>query len=143
MIEVLQRDYLKIIDGAIDSSEQQHELATYCAQRLPDDGNIDWSKPSRDVYNFIRAQSDPYPGAFTYFRGQKMIIWRVRLVAKPYYGTPGQIARIVGDDVYVICGSDQAIILEEIEFKQERGSASSFIKSLKGRLSCSSSENPA
>ena len=33
-----------------------------------------WSKSSADIYNFIRALTSPYPGAFGYIKGQKIII---------------------------------------------------------------------
>lgn len=134
-IEVLRRIYLQILNGSIQPVVQDHESATYCAQRLPRDGNIDWARPAADVFNFIRAQSDPYPGAFTFFEGQEMKIWRARLFEKPYLGTPGQVARITSDEVYIICGDDRAIVLEEVEIRGKRGKATGSIKSLKGRLS--------
>lgn len=49
-------------------------------QRVPEDGEIDFSKNAIDIYNFIRAQSSPYPGAF--FRtvdGKKIIIEKARV----------------------------------------------------------------
>jgi len=135
VIEVLQRNYLEIIKGNIKSVEQDHALATYCAQRFPRDGNIDWSKPAQEVFNFIRAQSDPYPGAFTFFETQEMKIWKARIFEKPYFGTPGQVARITSNEVYIICGDDRAIVLEEVELGGKRGKATDFITSFKGRLS--------
>ncbi|MBF0430225.1 MAG: methionyl-tRNA formyltransferase [Fibrobacteria bacterium] len=134
IIQVLQDNYLQILDSKITPVEQEHELATYCAQRFPGDGNINWNKSARDIYNFIRAQSTPYPGAFTYFGSQELKIWRARIFDKTYYGTPGQVARISSDGVYVICGDHKAIILEEVELGGKRGNAVEFIKSIKGRM---------
>ena len=34
-------------------------------QRRPEDGKIDWTKSSYEIYNFIRAQTLPYPCAYT------------------------------------------------------------------------------
>ncbi|WP_104722764.1 methionyl-tRNA formyltransferase, partial [Helicobacter mesocricetorum] len=42
----------------------QKGMQTYYPQRSPDDGEIDLSWDSLTLYNFIRAQSSPYPGAF-------------------------------------------------------------------------------
>jgi len=134
-IEVLEDKYMKILSGDIRPVEQKHELKTYCAQRFPNDGNIDWRKPAQEVYNFIRAQSDPYPGTFTYFYGQTLKIWQAKVFDKTYYGTAGQVARITSDSVYVICGDHRAIILEDIELDGKRGNANNFIKSIKGRMS--------
>lgn len=140
-IEVLREIYPQILKGEIKPVGQDHESATYCAQRFPRDGNIDWRKPAQQVFNFIRAQSDPYPGAFTFFEAQEMKIWRARLFEKPYYGTPGQVARIAGDEVYVICGDDRAVVLEEVEIGGKRGKATDFIKSIKARLSSTITES--
>ena len=44
-------------------------------QRGPDDGQIDWLWSSHRIYDFIRAQTKPYPGAFTLFKNRKVTIW--------------------------------------------------------------------
>jgi len=134
-IEVLLKKYPSIINGTITPVEQRHELATYCAQRLPNDGNVNWYKPARYVYNFIRAQSDPYPGAFTWYENGMLRIWKARLFEYEYSGTPGQVAKIDSDGVYVICGDNRAVIVEEVEIAGKRGEAKKFIKSIKARLS--------
>src|ERR1700731_1144986 len=112
-VDVLRSIYPQLLNGSMKPVAQNHELATYGTQRFPSDGNINWHEPARNVYNFIRAQSDPYPGAFTYFEGEKLTIWRATLFRNAYFGIPGQVARIASDGVYVICGDDRAIILEE------------------------------
>ncbi|MDO8998186.1 MAG: formyltransferase family protein [Bacteroidota bacterium] len=49
-------------------------------QRKPDDGEIDLTKTAKDLYNFIRAQSSPYPGAFIRtVDGKKLIIEKARI----------------------------------------------------------------
>ncbi len=49
-------------------------------KRTPDDGEVDFSKSSEELYNFIRAQSNPYPGAFIKTAdGKKIIIEKARI----------------------------------------------------------------
>jgi len=49
-------------------------------KRTPEDGELDLSKSSVEIYNFIRAQSNPYPGAFIKTAdGKKIIIEKVRI----------------------------------------------------------------
>lgn len=50
-------------------------------QRSPDNGLIDWRMSARDVYNFVRAQTKPYPGAFTTCRGRRLTVWSALLPA--------------------------------------------------------------
>ena len=44
-------------------------------QRSPKDGLIDWSWDSKKIKNFVRAQTKPYPGAYTIIEGNKITIW--------------------------------------------------------------------
>jgi methionyl-tRNA formyltransferase len=55
--------------------------AQSCPARSPGDGVIDASKPARELYDFIRAQTRPYPGAFGTVQGEKLTLWSVRLHA--------------------------------------------------------------
>jgi methionyl-tRNA formyltransferase len=102
--------------------------------RNPADGEIEWKAPAAQVYNFIRAQSDPYPGAFTLWQDQKLIVWKARLCPFPYYGTPGQVALVNGSDVYIVCGDQRAIIAELVEWKGVRCPAGEVLKSVTIRL---------
>ena len=86
---------------------QDHRHATYCAQRNPADGEIDWTLPAREVVRFIRAQSTPYPGAFTYCGEEPVTIWRASVSPLRYHGTPGQVIGRM-----VMCG-DGAVNAED------------------------------
>ena len=49
-------------------------------QRKPEDGELDLTKSAIEMYNFIRALSDPYPGAFIKtVDGKKLIIEKARI----------------------------------------------------------------
>jgi len=47
--------------------------------RKPEDGLIDFQRPAIDVYNWIRALTHPYPGAFFYQDGKKILVWEARI----------------------------------------------------------------
>jgi methionyl-tRNA formyltransferase len=92
-------------------------------RRRPQDGLIDWSRNSREVYNFIRALTRPYPGAFGWLEGKRYLVWDAALLpGHPYPGAnPGRVAgaminphpaRACGQ--VVVCG-EGAIVLLEIE----------------------------
>ncbi len=44
---------------------RQREEIGYLPKRTKDDGMIDWNRRCRDIYNFVRALTCPYPCAFT------------------------------------------------------------------------------
>jgi len=101
-----------ILYNKISGYEQDHSKASYCTQRTPNDGLIDWNKSALEVYNFIRAQSHPYPGAYFYHNGEKVMIWRAKMLSDiKYYGIPG---RVVNNNI-IICGNNSFIEIEESE----------------------------
>src|SRR5437870_1394673 len=123
-----------ILNGTIQTVEQNHAEATYCSLRSPSDGEIYWRSGALHVYDFIRAQSDPYPGAYTWFQGEKLIVKRARRDGFTYYGTPGQVAHVSPLGVRVICGDNRSVILESVEWKSYVQSAHQVLKSIKIRL---------
>jgi methionyl-tRNA formyltransferase len=133
-LAVLDEKYLAILDGTLEPIPQDHSQATYCAPRQPDDGAIPWSSSAAAVYNFIRAQTHPYPGAFTWLSGEKLIVWKARMENIIFYGTPGQVARVSADGVYVVCGDNRPVVLERVEWKGQQEDASNLLKSVKIRF---------
>jgi len=57
---------------------QDETKATYFGKRTPADGEINWNWSKERIYNWVRAQSKPYPGAFTYYKNQKIIIDKIK-----------------------------------------------------------------
>lgn len=56
---------------------QNHLEATYFGKRTPDDGKIEWFWQKERIFNWVRAQADPYPGAFAYYGDEKIIIDKI------------------------------------------------------------------
>lgn len=87
LLNKVKNTYPKIVLNAIQSLENNNinlikpdlPKGFYVNKRTKDDGKIDFSKPSKDIINFIKAISKPYPGAFLYHNDSKIIIWRARL----------------------------------------------------------------
>jgi methionyl-tRNA formyltransferase len=70
---------IKNIDTIKFLPQDKTKIKVY-PQRKPDDGELDLKKSAQQLYDFIRAQSSPYPGAF--FRtvdGKKLIIEKARI----------------------------------------------------------------
>lgn len=64
----------KVKDASIILTKQDSFKATYFGKRTPDDGRINWNWQKERIRNWVRAQASPYPGAFTFFNEQKIII---------------------------------------------------------------------
>jgi len=64
----------KIKDNTIQLISQENQNSTYFGKRSPKDGKIDWNWQKERIRNWIRAQSYPYPGAFSFYNEEKVII---------------------------------------------------------------------
>lgn len=123
------REVLPLLEsGRPPRIPQDHSQATYCAKRTPDDGLIDWSQPAEKIWTLIRAVGEPYPGAFTFYRGRKVVVWEADFVGPaPYCGLPGQIQAIDHNGVLVQCGDGQHILLRIVQVEGgEKCLASSY-----------------
>ncbi|TXE19090.1 methionyl-tRNA formyltransferase [Psychroserpens burtonensis] len=61
----------------LDLKIQNDSFATYFGKRTSEDGAINWNWTKEKIRNWIRAQAHPYPGAFTFYDGEKIIIDKV------------------------------------------------------------------
>jgi methionyl-tRNA formyltransferase len=90
-------------------------------RRRPEHGCIDWGRDSLEVYNFVRAQTRPYPGAFSRLGGQRYTVWNAaHLPGDPYPNAlPGQVLGPVFSPYpshacgqVVACGKGAVVVLE-------------------------------
>ena len=72
---VLDRQIDALLSGTARETPQDDAKATYFGGRTPEDGRIDWSRTSVEIFNLIRAVTDPYPGAFTEAGGARLMVW--------------------------------------------------------------------
>lgn len=74
-VQVLADEIPRIANGTASRTKQNHELATSFPKRTPEDGKIDWNWDKKRIENFIKAQTKPYPGAFTIIGDKKVTIF--------------------------------------------------------------------
>jgi methionyl-tRNA formyltransferase len=72
---VIEKTLALIETGEVKEFAQDNSLATPAPKIKPEDCRIDWSLSATECINFIRGMSS-IPGAFTYFRGKKLKIFR-------------------------------------------------------------------
>lgn len=105
MMDLATRYVPALVEGEIVLSPQPDMEPSYCGLRLPEDGRVDWRQPAKRVHDFIRAQSRPYPGAFTVASdGTRIRLWSSSIDSRAIYGVPGSVIDIGESDVTVACG---------------------------------------
>ncbi|WP_446037950.1 methionyl-tRNA formyltransferase [Streptomyces sp. SID1121] len=107
LIGPIVRDSLdRIESGTAEWVPQDRNRASFFHKRSVEDSRIDWTWPAEDLERLVRAQSDPYPNAFTYHRGERIRIVSAALSQANYGGTPGRIFIREGDGVVIVAGTE-------------------------------------
>ncbi|KND43229.1 methionyl-tRNA formyltransferase [Streptomyces stelliscabiei] len=107
LIGPLVTDSLELIaSGEAVWTPQDRSRSSFFHKRSLEDSRIDWTWPAEDLERFVRAQSDPYPNAFTHHRGERIRIVSASASEGRYGGTPGRIFIREGDGVVIVAGAD-------------------------------------
>ncbi len=140
--KVMSRVIPKLEQARIEARRQDSSLATYTCARSPEDGLIEWNWPARRIYNFVRAQTYPYPGAYTYIGERKLVVWSCEEYEIPEYvgRIPGKVIKLLeGRGVAILCG-EGAILLKSVQLGEgTQQTADKCIRSVRltlGRRSC-------
>ncbi len=109
--------------GAIVPEPQDHAEATLAPILKKEDGLIDWTLPARDILNRTRGFT-PWPGAYTFFRGQRFHIWKARETTAQ---EPGVLV-VDGRRAIAGCGGGTGIELLEVQLEgRKRMAAQAFL----------------
>jgi methionyl-tRNA formyltransferase len=80
-IDLLRTHLDGVLDGTAPRTSQEGSASTYTRKRTPADGEIDWSRPAREIVDLVRALAPPYPMAHTFGGdGVPILIERARAV---------------------------------------------------------------
>lgn len=85
---------------------QDRSRSSFFHKRSLEDSRIDWSWPAEDLERLVRAQSDPYPNAFTHYRGERIRILKAAVSQGRYGGTPGRVFIREGDGIVIVAGDE-------------------------------------
>jgi methionyl-tRNA formyltransferase len=107
--ELLVRTLDGLAAGTIAGEKQDNDQATYAPLLKKEDGAVDWSRSAQELHNRVRGLQ-PWPGAYTAFRGQTLHLWRTRVVESPGTAAPGVVLSI--RPLVVQCGSGSLEMLE-------------------------------
>jgi methionyl-tRNA formyltransferase len=113
--EELVRTYVPaLVSGDAPRLAQDESRASTWPKRTPHDGIIDWHTRAPYLHDWVRAQTRPYPGAFTFLHDQRVVVWRASLVSDSAPGAAGTVVEERDSGVVVACG-EGGLLLEEVQ----------------------------
>ena len=109
-------------DGTVTRTAQDPSELTMFRRRTDEDNRIDWHADNIEIYNLIRAQTDPFPNAYSSIGGVRLKIKSASLATGKFQGRAGSIADRISNGVVVLCGSDEAALSGLIVHEVQDGS---------------------
>ena len=114
---VLARQIDALLAGTAKEVPQDDSQATYFTGRKPEDGRIQWSQTSRQIFTLIRAVTDPSPGAFTDFGDARLMVWWAETESPATKGRHGKPGEILSLNPLVVATADGALELTKTEWR--------------------------
>jgi methionyl-tRNA formyltransferase len=111
-------------EGSITARHQNHDLATLAPILKREDGEIDFHRSATEIWNRLRG-FQPWPGAFTRFRGKNLHVWSARPVEAK---VPIGAIQMIGHLPLVGCSPGTALELTEVQVEgKKKMSAEDFV----------------
>jgi len=100
--------------GSAREEPQDDSQATYAPRLTKEEGLIDWSESATTIHNRVRGLY-PWPHAYTYLHGKRLILLRTQVVlagreAPPY--TPGTVVSVDTNAIRVATGQGEIALIE-------------------------------
>jgi len=101
----------QIASASAHEEPQDDRLSTYAPRLTKDEGLIDWTLPAASVHNRVRGLY-PWPHAFTYLDGARLIVLKTRVDSTPATEPPGMIAAVSRDEIAVSTGEGRLALVD-------------------------------
>jgi methionyl-tRNA formyltransferase len=80
--------------GTLRPRPQDDARSAYYPRRFPADGLVLWDQlTAAEVHNRVRALTEPYPCAYTFWQGRRIRLLATRHPRRPFFGEPGRVYR--------------------------------------------------
>lgn len=114
-------------NGTAVRTKQPEEGATYAGMLDKSLGNIDWTQSAAKIERLIRGLN-PWPSAYTGYKGKTMKLWAADVLKGTFEGVPGEIIKVEKERFLVRTG-DGALAVNELQLEgKKRMDAASFLR---------------
>lgn len=108
----------RIVAGNPPRRKMDISKGSYFGRRKPEDGRIDWQWPARRIFNLVRAVTHPYPGAFCFAGGRKLLVWEATIGTEAARrGAPGKIVGEGAGGAIEIAAGEGTVIVKRTQFE--------------------------
>ncbi|MCY4513155.1 MAG: methionyl-tRNA formyltransferase [Bdellovibrionales bacterium] len=111
--ELLQNTLKDYVEGRVQPIPQTGEI-TFADKIQKKEGLIHWDGAASRIHNQVRALASG-PQAFTFFKGERLKIYRCRRISLSSFSSPGTVIESNPEELVVACGQEGALSLLELQ----------------------------
>jgi methionyl-tRNA formyltransferase len=111
--ELLVETLLELQRGTLEPVPQDDSLATLAPPLKKEDGLVDFNRTAQEIHNRWRG-FQPWPGAYTHFRGKNLKLISIRPAGAAPALAPGEL-RALGESLIAGCGQGTALELLQVQ----------------------------
>ena len=115
LLEVVQQ----IAAGTVREELQDFMVCSYAPKVTKDEGLIDWTLPALYIHNRVRGLY-PWPHAYTYLDGIRLIVLKTRVEDAPTRARPGTVVDLSRDAIHVATGHEGRIAIGRLQLEGGR-----------------------
>jgi methionyl-tRNA formyltransferase len=109
----------QLSEGDVPSELQDFMVCSYAPKVTREEGLIDWTLPAIYIHNRVRGLY-PWPHAYTYLEGQRLIVLRTSVENGTTDAEPGTVVDVSGDAIHVATGHGGRIAIEQLQLEGRR-----------------------
>lgn len=114
-------------NGTAIRIKQDDKLSNYVGTLNKSLGNIDFSKPAKEIERLIRGLN-PWPSAYTFLNGKMLKIWKASVIEKEYTSQTGVVVEVTKDEMIVKTG-EGALAFKELQLEgKKRMTTDAFLR---------------
>jgi methionyl-tRNA formyltransferase len=100
--------------GEVIGEPQDGAASTYASKLTKEEGLIDWALPSTVLHDRVRGLC-PWPHAYTYLNGARLILLKTRITDERTAHRPGTVVEAANDGIKVAAGDGRVIAIDELQ----------------------------
>jgi methionyl-tRNA formyltransferase len=100
--------------GTVREELQDFMVCSYAPKVTKEEGLIDWTLPAIYIHNRVRGLY-PWPHAYTYLDGGRLIVLKTRIEETPTDARPGTVVEVSRDAIHVATGHEGRIAIEQVQ----------------------------
>jgi methionyl-tRNA formyltransferase len=93
---------------------QDHTQSSYASKITKDEGLIDWNLSAAAIHNRVRGLY-PWPHAFSFLNGERLIVMRSHVSPEPASAAPGTIIDVSSGSIHVATGYGERLAIDEVQ----------------------------